>query len=158
MSKILVAYFSVSGVTAGVAKFVARTAGADLYEITPKVPYTKEDLSWQNRTARTTVEMHDLSSRPEIIGRVENMDQYDKVLIGFPIWWYAAPTIINTFLEAHDLAGKTIGLFATSGGSGAGKAVNNLRGSVADSVVWAEPKLLNGEVTKEDIVAWIEGM
>ena len=119
--KTLVAYFSASGTTEGVAKKVAEAAGADLFEIKPEVPYTNADLNWMDKKARSTVEMNDPSSRPATTGTVENMEQYDNVIIGFPIWWYVAPTIINTFLESYDFAGKKIALFATSGGSGFGK-------------------------------------
>lgn len=119
--KILVAYFSCSGVTARVAKTLAETAGADLFEIKPKVPYTAADLDWTDKNSRSSVEMRDPSSRPAIADRVENMAQYGVVFVGFPVWWYVAPTIINTFLESYDFSGKIIVPFCTSGGSGLGK-------------------------------------
>ena len=117
MSKKLVAYFSASGTTAKVAKTLAEAAGADLYEIKPQVPYTKSDLNWMDKTARSTIEMNDKSSRPAIVTGDVDVSGYDTILLGFPIWWYIAPTIINTFLEAYDFSGKTIVLFATSGGT-----------------------------------------
>ena len=119
MSKALVAYFSASGVTAKVASKLAEAAGADLFEIKPETPYTGADLNWQDRDSRSSVEMRDVSSRPAVSGIVENMAEYDVIFLGFPIWWYVAPHIINTFLEGYDMSGKRIILFATSGGSGA---------------------------------------
>ena len=120
MSKKLVAYFSASGVTAKLAKTLAAAIGADLFEILPEKPYSAADLDWTNKESRSTIEMNDKSFRPAVANRVENMAEYDAVYVGFPIWWYVAPTIINTFLEQHDLTGKTIVPFATSGGSGMG--------------------------------------
>ena len=127
MSKKLVAYFSASGNTAALAKKLAAAADADLYEIKPAVPYTAADLNWQNKQSRSSVEMSDHNSRPEIADGDADIGAYDTVYIGFPIWWYIAPTIINTFLEKYDLSGKRIILFATSGGSRFGKAADNLR-------------------------------
>lgn len=121
MSNKLVAYFSASGVTAKVAETLAEAIGADIFEIEPKVPYTEADLNWMNKNARSTIEMNDPASRPEIAAKRDNMADYDTIFVGFPIWWYVAPTIINTFLESYDLTGKTIIPFATSGGSGIGK-------------------------------------
>lgn len=155
MSKKLVAYFSASGVTAGVAEKLAEAAGADLYEIKPAVPYTKADLDWMDKQSRSSVEMSDLSSCPKISGRVENMDEYDVIFVGFPIWWYVAPTIINTFLEGYDLTGKTIILFATSGGSGFGKTAEKLSDSCKGAVIRGE-KLLNGKVDKDILNGWIK--
>ncbi len=155
MSKKLVAYFSASGVTAGVAEKLAEAAGADLHEIKPAVPYTKADLDWMDKQSRSSVEMSDLSSRPEISGRVENMDEYDAIFVGFPIWWYVAPTIINTFLESYNLTGKTIILFATSGGSGFGKTTEKLADSCKGAVIKGE-KLLNGKVDKAMLSKWIK--
>lgn len=119
--KMLVAYFSASGVTAKAAKKLAEVAGADLFEIRPAVPYTSADLNWMDKKSRSSVEMNDPAFRPAIAGKMEGMEQYDVVFVGFPIWWYVAPTIINTFLESYDFSGKTIVPFATSGGSGMGK-------------------------------------
>lgn len=155
MAKILTAYFSASGVTEKVAKRVAKAAQADLYEIKPAVPYTKADLNWMDKKARSTVEMKDPASRPEIGSTVENMEQYDTVLIGFPIWWYTAPTIIKTFLESYDFSGKKIALFATSGGSGFGNTVKDLQPSVADSTQFVSEKLMNG-ISDSEIEAWIQ--
>ena len=129
MSKILIAYFSASGVTARTAKEMAKAAGADLYEICPAEPYTAADLNWMDQKSRSTLEMNDPACRPAIAAPAADLDQYDTVFVGFPIWWYVAPAIINTFLESYDLAGKTIVLFATSGGSGMGKTASVLRAS-----------------------------
>jgi len=129
MKKKLVAYFSASGVTAGVASKLAEAAGADLYEIKPEVLYTKADLNWMNPKSRSTIEMKNLSFRPALADQNANIAEYDTVFVGFPIWWYIAPTIINTFLESYDFSGKKIVLFATSGGSGFGKTVENLEKS-----------------------------
>ncbi|MDO4863136.1 MAG: flavodoxin [Ruminococcus sp.] len=134
MSK-LVAFFSASGNTAALAKKLAEAAGADLFEIRPAVPYTREDLNWQNKTSRSSVEMSDHSSRPAIEPVSVDIAKYDTVYIGFPVWWYIAPTIINTFLESADFSGKKIVLFATSGGSGFGKAVENLKNSAPDAEI-----------------------
>ena len=158
MSKKLVAYFSASGVTRGAAKALAEAAGADLYEIEPEVLYTDADLDWEDEKSRSTIEMKDKASRPAIAGKEANVAAYDVVFVGFPIWWYIAPTIVNTFLERYDFAGKTIVLFATSGGSGFGKTVENLRGSVAPSAKIIEGKLINGRRTKESLTAWVDSL
>ena len=129
MNKKLVAFFSASGNTAALAKKLSEKAGADLYEISPAVPYTSADLNWQNKQSRSSLEMNDHSSRPELADKNADISAYDTVYIGFPVWWYIAPTIINTFLESYDFSGKKIILFATSGGSGFGKAADNLRSS-----------------------------
>ncbi|MBP7187944.1 MAG: NAD(P)H-dependent oxidoreductase [Ruminococcus sp.] len=134
MSK-LVAYFSASGNTASLANKLAVAAGADICEIRPAVPYTKDDLNWMNKQSRSSVEMSDKSSRPEIADINVDIAKYDTVYIGFPVWWYIAPTIINTFLESADFSGKKIILFATSGGSGFGKAVENLRASAPGAII-----------------------
>ena len=126
MSGKLVAYFSASGVTGSVAKKLAEATGADLYEIRPAVKYTSADLNWQNSNSRSSVEMRNKSSRPELADKNAEISGHDVIFLGFPIWWYVAPTIINTFLEAYDFNGKKIILFATSGGSGFGKAVDGL--------------------------------
>ena len=128
MSK-LVAYFSASGNTAALANKLAAAAGADICEIRPAVPYTKDDLNWMNKQSRSSVEMSDKSSRPAIADTAVDIAKYDTVYIGFPVWWYIAPTIINTFLESADFSGKKIILFATSGGSDFGKTVENLKAS-----------------------------
>ena len=129
MSKKLVAYFSASGRTASLAQKLSQAAGADLYEIKPAVPYTTADLNWQNKQSRSSVEMSDKSSRPALADKNVDIAAYDTVYVGFPIWWYIAPTIINSFLESYDFSGKKIILFATSGGSGFGSAVTNLKSS-----------------------------
>ena len=153
--KTLVAYFSASGITASVAKEVASAANADLYEIKPGVRYTSADLNWMDKKSRSSVEMSNPASRPEIVKDLPDLSQYDTVIIGFPIWWYVAPTIINTFLESGDFSGKKIALFATSGGSGFGKTVQNLKPSVDASAQFISEKLLNG-ATPADIKAWVD--
>lgn len=135
MSKKLVAYFSASGNTARLAKDLAKAAEADLYEIRPAVPYTSADLNWQNKQSRSSVEMSDHSSRPELADKSADIAAYDTIYVGFPVWWYIAPTIINSFLESYDFSGKKIILFATSGGSGFGKAVQNLKSSAPDAEI-----------------------
>lgn len=153
--KTLVAYFSASGITASVAKEVASAANADLYEIKPGVRYTSADLNWMDKKSRSSVEMSNPASRPEIVKDLPDLSQYGTVIIGFPIWWYVAPTIINTFLESGDFSGKKIALFATSGGSGFGKTVQNLKPSVDASAQFVSEKLLNG-ATPADIKAWVD--
>lgn len=155
MSKKLVAFFSTSGVTRNVAKALAEAANADLYEIRPKVPYTTADLNWQNENSRSSVEMRDKSSRPALADSDAMIADYDVVFVGFPIWWYVAPTIINTFLESYDFAGKTIVLFATSGSSGFGKTVENLEESVSTDATLIEGRLLNGRPSKDELAAWV---
>ena len=154
MAKSLVAYFSASGVTKRAAEILAKAADADILEIKPAVPYTDADLNWMNKKSRSSIEMADTSSRPEIANKVENMDQYDTVFVGFPIWWYVAPTIINTFLEAYDFAGKKVVLFATSGGSGFGNTVKELKPSAPKAEI-VEGKLLN-RASKQDIENWVK--
>ena len=156
MSKKLVAYFSASGVTAKVADMLADAVGADIYEIRPEVPYTKGDLNWMDKKSRSTIEMNDKTIRPAIADKDAKIDQYDTIFIGFPIWWYVAPTIINTFLESYDFANKKIILFATSGGSKFGKTVEELKISVPDTCEIIEGKLLNGKQTIPTIRAWTE--
>ena len=158
MSKKLVAYFSASGTTAKVAKTLAEAAGADLYEIKPAVPYTRADLNWMDKKARSSVEMNDKSFRPAIADRNAQVEKYDRIFVGFPIWWYIAPTIINTFLESYDFSGKTIILFATSGGSGFGQAAAGLKGSVPVSCTIREGKILNGQQTVQSLKAWVESL
>ena len=155
MSKKLVAYFSASGVTQNAAKLLAEAAGADLYEIKPAVPYTSADLNWMNKNSRSSVEMKDKTSRPAIADKNAGVENYDVVFVGFPVWWYIAPTIINTFLESYNFSGKTVILFATSGGSGFGKAVESLQGSVAPDTVIKEGKILNGKQSVETLRAWV---
>ena len=155
MSKKLVAYFSASGTTARVADNLAKAAGADLYEIKPAVSYTKEDLNWMNKQSRSSVEMRDKSSRPALADTDADIAAYDTIFIGFPIWWYIAPTIINTFLEVYDFSGKKIVLFATSGGSGFGKAVDSLQPSAPDAEIIAG-EILNGNPNEKKLKAFAE--
>ena len=143
MSKSLVAYFSASGVTAKAAEMLAKAADADLYEIKPEKPYSDADLDWTDKKSRSSIEMTDPSSRPAITGKISNMADYNVVYVGFPIWWYVAPTIINTFLESYDFAGKTIIPFATSGGSGLGKTVEVLKPLCDPTAKWLPGKMLN---------------
>ena len=143
MSKKLVAYFSASGVTAQVAKKLAEAVGADLFEIAPKVPYTKADLDWMDARSRSTVEMKDPGSRPELAAALPDAADYDTVYVGFPIWWYVAPTIVNTFLESIDLSGKTVVPFATSGGSGIDGATRSLQ-SHCPQAKWVQGQVLHG--------------
>ncbi|MGI5853502.1 MAG: flavodoxin [Bacillota bacterium] len=158
MSKKLVAYFSATGVTANVARQLAEACHADLYEIKPQVPYTKADLDWKDKNSRSTIEMANLVSRPAIADRNANIAAYDVIFVGFPIWWYVAPTIINTFLESYNFAGKKIVLFATSGGSGFGKTVENLKGSVDASATIIEGKILSGPQTLENLKSWVDSL
>lgn len=154
MSNKLVAYFSASGVTAKVAETLAEAIGADIFEIEPKVPYTEADLDWMDKKARSTIEMNDPASRPEIAVKRDNMKDYDTIFVGFPIWWYVAPTIINTFLESYDFSGKTVIPFATSGGSGMGKTEAVLHALCPDSVNWKSGKMLNG-YDRAQMEAWV---
>lgn len=157
MSRKLVAYFSASGVTAKLAESLSEAIGADLYEIEPKVPYTKADLDWMDKQSRSTIEMNDPSSRPAIKEERDNMADYDTVFVGFPIWWYVAPTIINTFLESYDLTGKTIIPFATSGGSGMGKTNEKLQPSCPGARL-LEGKVLRASTSKADLAAWVQSL
>ena len=143
MAKALIAYFSASGVTARAAKEMAAATGADLYEIQPAEPYTDADLNWMDKKSRSTIEMKDPACRPAIADGVQDMAQYDTVLIGFPIWWYVEPRIVDTFLESYDFSGKTLIPFATSGGSGIGKAEKSLQAH-CPAASWAKGQLLNG--------------
>ena len=154
--KKLVAYFSASGVTRNVAERLANVADADLFEIKPAVPYTRADLDWTNKNSRSSVEMSNPDSRPEIAERLSDMENYDTVFIGFPIWWYVAPTIINTFLESYDFGGKTMIPFATSGGSGMGKTEEVLK-SLCPSADWEQGKMQNS-VSDRELADWIKGL
>ena len=153
MKKALVAYFSASGVTAQAAKALAQAAGAELYEIKPAIPYTKADLNWTDKTSRSSVEMQDPSSQPALAEQKAQIPNYDIVFLGFLTLWYVAPTIINSFLESYDFAGKTIVLFATSGGSGFGKTVAGLQGSVSPETKILEGRLLNGKLSDGELKA-----
>ena len=148
------AYFSASGTTKGAIKQLAEVAGADLHEIKPSQPYTDADLDWRNKQSRSSVEMQDKKSRPAITGKITDMKDYDIVYVGFPIWWYTCPTIINTFMEAYDFQGKTVIPFATSGGSSIKKACEDLKAAYPD-VKWKEGKLLN-RTSKKDLEDWVK--
>jgi flavodoxin len=154
--KNLVAYFSATGTTMEAASRLAQIAGADLFEIIPETPYTSADLNWQNKSSRSSIEMADKSSRPAVASRVENMAQYDTVFVGFPIWWYIAPTIVNTFLEQYDFTGKTVVPFFTSGGSGAGETLKYLKPS-APGANWIAPKSLN-YMGDAELKKWLESL
>ena len=154
MVKTLVVYFSASGVTKGVAKKLAEATGSDIYEIQPLIPYTNADLNWMDKNSRTTIEMRDKTSRPEIKDTDAKIENYDVIFLGFPIWWYIAPTIINTFLEKYDFSKKRIVLFATSGGSGFGDTVKNLKQSIANTCEIIEGKLFNNNISIDELKAW----
>ena len=156
MSKTSVAFFSASGITKKAAEMIAEEVKADLFEIEPRVPYTKADLNWMDKKSRSSVEMSDKKSRPEIVKKPMDMSSYDEIILGFPIWWYVAPTIINTFLESYDFSGKKIVLFATSGGSGFGNTVKELQPSAPEAVI-TEGRLLN-RGTKQEISDWVKSL
>lgn len=158
MSKVLVAYFSASGVTAKTAKNLAKAANADLYEISPAKPYTNDDLNWRNKKSRSSIEMADKAFRPALADTNADISKYDTILLGFPIWWYVAPTIVNTFLESYDFSGKTIILFATSGGSGFGNTLRELKPGVSDDTVIREGKILNGNPSVSELEKWVKGL
>lgn len=155
--KALVAYFSATGTTAKAARTLAKAAGADLYEIKPAVPYTSADLNWMDKGSRSSVEMNDKHSRPALADMDAPVTGYDVIFLGFPIWWYTAPTIINTFLESYNFTGKTIVLFATSGGSGLGKSAAGLRPSAPGARI-VDGRLLNGRLSENELKSWIEKM
>ncbi len=155
--KILVAYFSCSGTTREAARELAAVANADLHEIVPEQPYTDADLNWNNRQSRSSVEMRDVTSRPAIAGRVSDMEKYDVVFIGFPVWWYIAPTIVNTFIESHNFAGKKVVPFATSGGSGIANCEKNLRKAYPE-IDWCTGKLLNRPLSERQFSEWLENI
>ena len=140
--KTLVAYFSATGTTKKAAEQLAGQLNADLYEITPALPYSDADLNWRDKHSRSTLEMNDKSSRPEVKGQIDNLADYDTVWIGFPVWWYTAPTIINTFIEKHDFSGKVLCVFATSGGSGVEGSAGDLK-KAYPQYTWGECRLLN---------------
>lgn len=157
MSRTLVAYFSASGVTAKIAENLAETMGADIFCIEPEIPYTKSDLNWTNKESRSSIEMNDPASRPPIKDRRDNMDVYDTVFVGFPIWWYVAPTIINTFLESYNFSGKTIIPFATSGGSGMGKTNEKLLPSCPGARL-IEGRVLSSKASKAELSDWVDSL
>ena len=157
MKKTLVAYFSASGTTAKAAKVLAKAAGADLYEIKPAVPYTRADLNWMDSNSRSSIEMKNKASRPALADTDARIADYDVIFLGFPIWWYVAPTIVNTFLEHYDFSGKTIILFATSGGSGLGKSASGLKSSAPGAKI-VDGRMLNGRMSESDLKAWVDGL
>lgn len=154
MSKVLVTFFSASGVTANVARNIANNIGADTFEIKPKVPYTSADLNWMDKQSRSSIEMNDKSSRPQIEGTVSKLDDYETILIGFPVWWYTLPTIINTFIESLDFNGKILIPFCTSGGTGISGCEKDLR-KAYPKYNWKEGKRLTGREDKSFIENWL---
>jgi len=154
MSNILVSYFSASGVTKSVAEKISETVNGDLFEIEPRIKYTDEDLDWTDKTSRSSIEMSDKSSRPEINKKVDNINEYDTVIIGFPVWWYTAPTIINTFIEENDLSNKRIFIFVTSGGSSSEGSFNDLKNTYKD-LNFVGSKRFTNSVTDEEVNSWL---
>ena len=154
----LVAYFSATGTTAKAAKALASATGADLYEIKPAVPYSSADLNWMDKSSRSSVEMKDPHSRPALADTDAPVTGHDVVFLGFPVWWYVAPTILNTFLEAYDFTGKTIILFATSGGSGLGKSAAGLARQRPPAPKIIDGRLLNGRLNESDLKSWVKGL
>ena len=155
--KILVAYFSATNNTEGVAQKLADELGADIYEIVPEQPYTDEDLDYGNSESRSSVEMNDLGARPAISGSVENMEQYNVVLVGYPIWWGEAPRIMSTFMESYDFSGKTLAAFCTSASSGFGSSDSALR-EAADNAVWLDGQRFSADASAEDVMEWADGL
>ena len=156
MGKTLVTYFSATGTTAKAAEILSDAIGADLYEIRAKIPYTKADLNWMDKKSRSSIEMNDKSFRPEIEDSDANIKQYDTIFVGFPIWWYVAPTIINTFLESYDFSGKKIIIFATSGGSGFGNTLEELQVSVSETAEVIQGELMNGKQSFDKVNALVK--
>ena len=153
----LVAYFSATGTTPRAAKTLAAAVGADLYEIRPAVPYTSADLNWMDKGSRSSREMQDKQSRPALADTDAPVASHDVIFLGFPVWWYVAPTLLNTFLEAYDFTGKTIVLFATSGGSNLGKSAAGLRPSAPGAKI-VDGRMLNGRLNEAELKAWAEGL
>ena len=157
MKKPLIAYFSATGVTAGAAKALAEALDGELYEIRPAVPYTAADLNWMDKQSRSSVEMQDRRFRPALADSDAPVADHDVIFLGFPIWWYVAPTLINSFLEHYDFTGKTIVLFATSGGSGLGKSAAGLRDSAPGAVI-LDGRMLGGKLSPAELRTWAEGL
>ena len=153
----LVAYFSASGTTKKVAEKLAKAIGADIFEIKPEVPYTKADLNWLSKKSRSSVEMNDTSCRPAIAESIDNMADYDTVFVGFPVWWYREPSIIDTFMESYDFTGKTVIPFATSGGSGLGESYKNLQ-TLAPGAKVTDGERFSAGISEEKLKAWAEGI
>lgn len=158
MSKKLVAFFSASGSTRKLSKDLAEILNADTYEIKPATPYTGKDLNWNNSQSRSSVEMADIKSRPELADKSAKIADYDTIFLGFPIWWYVAPHIINSFLESYDFSGKTIVLYATSGGSGFGETLSQLKPSCSDSTLWIQGKVFRGRTDKNILADWVKSL
>ena len=156
-TKMLVAYFSATNTTRGIAEHIANGLNADIYEIVPEEPYTDADLNYNDNNSRTTIEMNDPDARPAISGSVEDMEQYDIVFIGYPIWWGEAPRIVSTFVESYDFSGKTIVPFCTSGGSGVGSSATNLE-QLTDGADWLPGKRLNGSDSQDTVMEWVNGL
>ena len=156
-TKVLVAYFSATGTTEGVAEHIANGLNADIYEIVPEEPYTDADLNYNDNNSRTTIEMNDPSARPAISGSVDNMDQYTIVFLGYPIWWGEAPRIVSTFMESYDFSGKTIVPFCTSGGSGVGSSATNLE-QLTSGANWLEGRRLNGRDSQDTVMEWVNSL
>ena len=155
--KVLVAYFSATGTTKGVAEHIANGLNADIYEIVPEDPYTEADLNYNDNNSRTTIEMNDPNARPAISGSVENMEQYDIIFVGYPIWWGEAPRIVSTFMESYDFSGKTIVPFCTSGGSGIGSSASNLE-RLTSGATWLDGRRLNGSDSQDTVMEWVNGL
>lgn len=156
-TKVLVAYFSATNTTEGVAEHIANGLNADIYEIIPEEPYTDADLNYNDNNSRSTLEMDDPSARPAISGSVENMEQYDIVFIGYPIWWGDAPRIVSTFVESYDFSGKIIVPFCTSGGSGIGSSASNLE-QLTSGATWLDGRRLNGGDSQDTVMEWISSL
>lgn len=156
-TKVLVAYFSATGTTEGVAEHIANGLNADIYEIVPEDPYTDADLNYNDNNSRTTIEMNDPSARPAISSSVDNMDQYDVVFLGYPVWWGEAPRIVSTFMESYDFSGKTIVPFCTSGGSGMGSSATNLE-QLISGATWLDGQRLNGSDSQDTVMEWVNGL
>lgn len=155
--KILVAYFSATGTTKGVAEHIANGLNADIYEIVPEEAYTDADLDYNDNNSRTTIEMNDPDARPAISGSVENMEQYDIIFVGYPIWWGEAPRIVSTFMESYDFSGKTIVPFCTSGGSGIGSSASNLE-RLTSGATWLDGRRLNGSDSQDTVMEWVNSL
>ena len=155
MNKVLISYFSASGVTERVAKEITTILEGDIFEIEPVDKYTNEDLDWMDKNSRSTIEMNDISSRPEVKNKVNNINEYDKVIIGFPVWWYTAPRIINTFIEGNNLSNKDVYIFVTSGGSSFSGSLKDLKEKYSD-INFISGKTLNGNISSSEIIDWIK--
>ena len=158
MSKNLVVYFSASGITKAVAENLAKAVSADIYQINPAIPYTKADLNWMDKNSRSSIEMKDWQSKPEIIDNNAHIENYDTIFLGFPIWWYIAPTIVNTFLEKYDFSNKKIILFGTSGGSNFGQTIKNIKSSISDLAIVIEGKIFNNNPSIEELKNWVDSL